>query len=398
MTKAHRRIISGSSNGAADLKSEKTHQVFRPVGLPMSDCRRIGDLIVMLSYRRPYLSVTEQAFIREWIIPLGAKPDAFGNYLLRIGDAPILWSSHTDTVHNQEGYQKLHVTATGVASLHPDNLFSSCLGADDTTGVWIMREMIRAEVPGLYIFHRGEEKGGKGSHWIAKNTPEILKGIKVAIAFDRMNYGDVIISQGGGTTASHQFAYDMSDLLGNWWKPSPGVYTDTTEYAEIVPECSNLSVGYFNQHCTNEWQDLCFASYLRDKMVTVSVDEIIKMATRTPKPRYESYPYYAGKYGYGGYNGYKDKDYDYTTYSTGKKNSENALANAQGTGRGYEEEDDDLYWERHEARGKDDEETFHRLVERYPRCAVSLLMAYGISINDLKEVIMEELGLQNVWD
>ena len=29
MTKAHRRIISGSSNGAADLKSEKTHQVFR---------------------------------------------------------------------------------------------------------------------------------------------------------------------------------------------------------------------------------------------------------------------------------------------------------------------------------------------------------------------------------
>ena len=255
-----------------------------------------------------------------------------------------MWSSHTDTIHHQEGYQKLLVTAGGVASVHPDNLFSSCLGADDTTGCWIMREMIAARIPGLYIFHRGEEKGCKGSRWIVKNTPEILKGIKVAIAFDRMNYGDVITSQ-GGNTASHQFAYDMSDLLGDWWKPSPGVYTDTAEYAELVPECSNLSVGYFNQHCSTEWQDLCFASYLRDKMVTISVEEIIGMVRRTPKPRYETLPYYTG--------GYKKGEYDYNSYQKGKKNWDN-IGPRNG---GYEEEDDEEYWERHEAGGgKDDEE------------------------------------------
>ena len=334
----------------------------------------------MLSYRRPYLSITEQAFIREWVIPTGAKPDGFGNYILRIGNAPILWSSHTDTVHVHEGYQKLFVTASGTASLHKDNLFSNCLGADDTTGVWIMREMIAAQVPGLYIFHRGEEKGCKGSRWITKNTPEILKGIKVAIAFDRMGYGDVITSQ-GGMTASHQFAFDMSDLLGKWWNPSPGVYTDTAEYSEFVSECSNLSVGYFNQHTQSEWQDLVFASYLRDKMVSISVDEIVKMAKRAPKPRWETaYPY--KNYGYSK----KDND-DYTPYP--KKSLEG----------GYEEEDADLYWKRHEERGgSDDEETFHRLVEKYPRCVVILLMAYGISVDDLKEVIMEELQIKNVWD
>jgi hypothetical protein len=352
----------------------------------------------MLTYRRPYLSVTEQAFIREWIAPTGAKPDAFGNYILRIGDAPILWSSHTDTVHVHEGRQKIKVTASGVASLHDDNFMSTCLGADDTTGCWIMKEMIAAEVPGLYIFHRGEEKGGKGSKWIIKNTPEILKGIKVAIAFDRMNYGDVITSQGGGTTASHQFAFDMGDLLGPWWKPSPGVYTDTAEYAEIVPECSNLSVGYFNQHMESEWQDLAFASYLRDKMISTSVYEIIEMASRTPKPRYECYPYYKGQYDYNGYDKKKDKEYDYPYTGsappyTGKKNLDQL-----GRNGGYEEEDDESYWERHDTRGGDDEETFHRLVERFPRCAVSLFMAYGVSIDDLKNHIMEELNISNVWD
>jgi hypothetical protein len=262
-----------------------------------------------------------------------------------------------------------------------------------------MKEMIAAEVPGLYIFHRGEEKGGKGSKWIIKNTPEILKGIKVAIAFDRMNYGDVITSQGGGTTASHQFAFDMGDLLGPWWKPSPGVYTDTAEYAEIVPECSNLSVGYFNQHMESEWQDLAFASYLRDKMISTSVYEIIEMASRTPKPRYECYPYYKGQYDYNGYDKKKDKEYDYpyggsTPPYTGKKNLDHPL----GRNGGYEEEDDESYWERHDTRGGDDEETFHRLVERFPRCAVSLFMAYGVSIDDLKNHIMEELNISNVWD
>ena len=122
-------------------------------------------------------------------------------------------------------------------------------------------------------------------------------------------------------------------------------------------------------------------------MVTISVEEIIGMVRRTPKPRYETLPYYTG--------GYKKGEYDYNSYQKGKKNWDN-IGPRNG---GYEEEDDEEYWERHEAGGgKDDEESFHQLVEKYPRCVVSLLMAYGISISDLKEVIQEELGISNVWD
>lgn len=34
-----------------------------------------------------------------------------------------------------------------------------------------------------------------------------------------------------------------------------GMFTDTDNYTEIVPECTNLSVGYFKAHTANEWLD-----------------------------------------------------------------------------------------------------------------------------------------------
>jgi hypothetical protein len=43
---------------------------------------------------------------------------------------------------------------------------------------------------------------------------------------------------------------------------STGSYTDSNEYAPIVSECTNISVGYFNQHTKNEVQDLDYADDL----------------------------------------------------------------------------------------------------------------------------------------
>ena len=80
-----------------------------------------------------------------------------------------------------------------------------------------MLEMIKASVPGLYIFHRDEEVGGKGSKYISINTPEILKGIQFAIAFDRYGTTSVITEQMGGKCASREFADSIYSFL-------PGVY------------------------------------------------------------------------------------------------------------------------------------------------------------------------------
>jgi hypothetical protein len=91
-------------------------------------------------------------------MPLGCEIDKAGNVIKRIGDSRVMWSSHTDTVHRSEGYQR--VTVNGdlfkVAHGQPD---SNCLGADCTTGVWLMREMILAGVKGSVCLSCGGRVG-----------------------------------------------------------------------------------------------------------------------------------------------------------------------------------------------------------------------------------------------
>jgi hypothetical protein len=221
----------------------------------------------MLTYARPAFSKAENAFIRRYIQPTGAKSDGYGNMLLRIGGAPVLWSCHTDTVHSKSGRQDVAVTE-GAATLSFASS-SNCLGADCTTGVWLMLHMIRARVPGLYVFHAAEERGGGGSRFIADKVPHALRGIKAAIALDRANCNEVITHQGGARMASDAFALSLARQLPGPYEPSQdGVFTDTANYPELVGECVNIGVGYARQHSSLEVQDLNHAERLRAALVT----------------------------------------------------------------------------------------------------------------------------------
>ncbi len=244
-------------------------------------------LLEMLTYPRPAFSEADELFCARYIEPTGARADAFGNYILRIGprdirDGParVAWCAHTDTVHRASGRQRLRISNGIVRVANP--LRSNCLGADDTTGVWLLLEMIRADVPGLYIFHRAEERGCLGSNWIEQNAPELLGGIDYAIAFDRAGYDSVITHQMGARTASDAFAWSIAAQLPPGMAPDDGgVYTDTEVYAHIIPECTNLSVGYARQHSANETQDLDFARQLRDALLRLDVDALA--CERTPE-------------------------------------------------------------------------------------------------------------------
>ena len=245
-------------------------------------------LLEMLTYKRPAGSRAESQFIRRFIAPTGAEPDAIGNHILRVGHGSrVAWLSHTDTVHRTDGRQRLRVRGGVVTVRHgsqvPDT-WRECLGADDTTGVWLMLEMIRAQVPGLYLFHYGEERGCIGSSHIASKTPEILDGIDYAISLDRRGEDSVITHQMGHRTASDLFAWSLADALGPAgarMAPDPtGSFTDSESYAHIVPECTNVSVGYYGQHTANESQDLGFARKLRNALVRF--DESCLLLDREP--------------------------------------------------------------------------------------------------------------------
>lgn len=223
---------------------------------------RKARLIDMLTYCRPHGSDTETDYRQRFILSkvAGSYVDDYGNIHATVGDSPrVLFSSHTDTVHAEAGRQRVAVDANGYARLHPMELGRNCLGADDTAGCFIMLELIAAGIPGHYIFHYGEERGGIGSSALAEVHAEWLtESFDHAIAFDRRGFGDIITHQGYGRCASDAFATAFAHALnvaGDRLRYQPcdrGIYTDTAEYAELIPECTNVSVGYFDEHTPAE--------------------------------------------------------------------------------------------------------------------------------------------------
>jgi putative aminopeptidase FrvX len=244
-------------------------------------------LLEILSWARPHDSDAERAFCREFLdrVP-SMTADAFGNRMVTIGDrSRVMWSCHVDTVAARGGRQAVVVDAVGVAGLRGGKAGMS-LGADDGAGIWIMLNMIAARRPGLYLFHRGEECGCLGSHWIRRHNPAVLDDIDAAIAFDRAGFDDVITHQSYGRTCSHSFATSLADALNSrnpdfqYAPDNTGVFTDTNEYAGIIPECTNLSVGYHHQHGPRETLDLHHCERLLSAML--SLDESRLVIERDP--------------------------------------------------------------------------------------------------------------------
>ena len=217
-------------------------------------------LTELLTYCRPHGSVAEQVFVARYLLAVpGATHDAHGNVHVRIGQPTILWSCHTDTVHHVGGHQTVRRVA-GRLTLDVRSP-SACLGGDDTVGVYLCLALIAAGQEGHYIFHRGEECGGLGSHALAHHTPGLIHDSQFAIALDRAGTRDIITSQCGLTCCSDAFADSLSAALAPTFKhqrryyPVAGLYTDTHEYREIIPECTNISVGYGNAHTPAEFVD-----------------------------------------------------------------------------------------------------------------------------------------------
>lgn len=283
----------------------------------------------MLTHRRPARSQTEEIFINKFIRPLNPIEDTWGNLIVTIGDSPTtLFSSHTDTVHKTDGMQKLYLSEN---HLHADK---DVLGADCGTGVWIMVNMINAGINGLYIFHRDEEIGGKGSSYIAEHTQDILTGIERAVAFDRMGADEIITSQFGGKCCSDEFAEALSSEIGLNYAPSPmGTFTDTANYVDLVPECTNISVGYAHQHTASEFQDVEHLDALMTALLKVNWDALptVRDTSDVGDDPYNDY----------GYSNYDEASYDELLY----------------------------------------------FVERYPEEAAELLEAYGVTQLEIERLL-----------
>jgi hypothetical protein len=241
----------------------------------------LQELVEMHTYCRPMGSPTELEFVQKYVASLpGAFEDQWGNWHVAVGESKILWSAHTDTVHHEGGRQRLHYDAAGFLMLSR-KAKSRCLGADDTAGCFILRQMILRGVPGYYVFHWGEEKGGRGSSDLAR-CRKFLAEFNFAIAFDRRGTQDIITEQMGGYCASDAFAENLASQLekasGGWlsYKGSDeGIFTDTANYTDDIPECTNLSVGYQHEHTPQEYLDCFYVLALLDAICQIQESELV---------------------------------------------------------------------------------------------------------------------------
>lgn len=235
----------------------------------------------MLSYRRPHNSDSESEFITRYLdsIP-GMYADGYGNRILISEGSKVMISCHTDSVHTKAGFQKLSISKSGVVSLASYELTSNCLGADDCAGMYAALRMIEAGVKATFVFHRNEERGGHGSTWLAHNYPGWCAAFDVCLALDRRGTKDVIVTQSWGKCASDEFALGLASQLGLGHKPADGIFTDSANYVDLIPECSNISIGYQREHTSFETLDLNYLEYVIQRLIAVNWDEV--PIARTP--------------------------------------------------------------------------------------------------------------------
>lgn len=262
----------------------------------------------MLSYMRPDGSLTQAKFNLKYLHPVMGKPDRWGNFVHIIGDRPnVAFMAHHDTVHSKGGRQELAQFQDLIYA--PD---SDCLGADCTTGIWLILEMIEANIPGVYVVHGGEEIGCIGSSALVKANPSWIKHVDVAISFDRKGTDSIITKQMYTRTCSDSFAESLAGILALYHVPDPtGSFTDSNEYRGVIAECTNLSVGYYFQHSPKETQDITYLWELRNALLSADWSKLVIEREATLDDDYS----WRGWYG-------ANSEYDYYGYKNNSSNEE----------------------------------------------------------------------------
>jgi hypothetical protein len=211
-------------------------------------------------------------------LPKGFKEDQCGNFYLQIGTNPsTMFTCHLDTADRSQKKVK-HIIDGDIIKTDGDSI----LGADDKAGMTVILYMIEKQVPGLYYFFIGEERGCVGSSRLQRiwEKTEFSKYITKCVSFDRRGTDSVITEQFYGVCCSNEFAKLLSHELNLAetsfrYSPDPtGIYTDSAQFTGLISECTNISVGYYSEHTHNERQDIKHLEKLCQAVVKIDWESI----------------------------------------------------------------------------------------------------------------------------
>lgn len=201
-------------------------------------------------------------------------------YIYAIGDIPITLVAHMDTVFAYPPYEFYYDRQANVV-WSPEGM-----GADDRAGVFAILFILRSHLRPSIIFTTDEEKGCIGADQLIMDIPQALTDTRYIIQLDRRGKDDCVFYD----CANDDFEQYINKF---GFKTALGSFSDISiicPYWKIAGV--NLSIGYFNEHSTNE---ILHVNYMFN-----TIFKVIKMlndADKTSQYEYIENPYSLA-YGY----------------------------------------------------------------------------------------------------
>lgn len=222
-------------------------------------------------------------------LDIASETDTHHNIWVNVGESKTAFTAHTDTVDNKTGKNWLSYKITKEGLMV--SAYNSVLGADDGAGMFILIRMIQEKIPGHYIFFSTEEMGRIGS-----SRYKMPGHVQHCISFDRKGTNNLITHQVGESGCSDEFANTFIQNFNLPFVKDPtGSFTDSYSFFDEVPECTNLSVGYYDQHSKNEVLNYTFLEQMVDACIAMEWTSL--PAVRDPTVQ----KFNASQYGRGGY-------------------------------------------------------------------------------------------------
>ncbi len=263
-------------------KHEKTNQIVNKI-INRENYKEL-DYTLDGSVKQLFLNLTRMQIPFDYektlaiYFPDDMEVDGHGNYYKKIGDSKVMFCGHLDTYCRE--YKRVWHIIDG-NTIKTDG--TTTLGGDDKAGITIMLKMMEANVPGLYYFFRGEEgvtspTGTWGSKQALKSRGDFFKGYEKCIAFDRKGTTSIISEQMYTECCSSEFVKALEEEFktnGLEYKDDPtGMWCDSGVFMEIIPECTNISVGYKSEHTFNEEQNLEHLEKLVEASININWEKL----------------------------------------------------------------------------------------------------------------------------
>lgn len=236
-----------------------------------------------------------QIFMKTLLEKYYSKVEATKDYIIAEGTIPIALVAHMDTVFAKPPKEVYYDRQKNVI-WSPDGL-----GADDRAGVFLIIKILLAGFRPHIILTTDEELGGLGASALAQVHKKVpFKNLKYLIQLDRRGMNDCVFYE---CTNSKFIDYIVSFGFIETW----GSFSDISELCPAWDKCGvNLSVGYIDEHSTNERLFVNgFLSTLKKLKIMLNQDDIPEFEYIAELDSYWNYGYYhRGDFGYNSMNHY----------------------------------------------------------------------------------------------